>query len=49
MCSKMPLDALRAELQRREIVLQIDGPKLIAIDAYQRLSPALEASIRDHP
>ena len=48
MSSEMPLDALQTELQRREIVLQMDGPKLIAIDPYQRLSPALEASIRAH-
>ena len=46
MCSEMSLDALLAELQRREIVLQMDGPKLIAIDPYQRLSPALKASIQ---
>ena len=46
MSSEMSLDALLAELQRREIVLQMDGPKLIAIDPYQRLSPALKASIQ---
>ena len=46
MNSEMTLDALHMELQRREIVLQMDGPKLIAIDPYQRLSPALKASIR---
>ena len=47
MSSEMTLDALHAELQRREIVLQMDGPKLIAIDPYQRLSPALKASIQN--
>ena len=46
MNSEMSLEALLAELQRREIVLQMDGPKLIAIDPYQRLSPALKASIQ---
>ena len=46
MSSEMSLDALHMELERREIVLQMDGPKLIAIDPYQRLSPALKASIQ---
>ena len=46
MSSEMSLDALHMELERRDIVLQMDGPKLIAIDPYQRLSPALKASIQ---
>ena len=46
MNSEMSLDALHMELERRDIVLQMDGPKLIAIDPYQRLSPALKASIQ---
>ena len=46
MSSEMSLDALHMELERRDIVLQVDGPKLIAIDPYQRLSPALKASIQ---
>jgi hypothetical protein len=43
-----PLKALHAELQRREIVLQMDGPKLIAVDPLHRLSPALDETIRTY-
>ena len=48
MNSEMALDVLQAELQRRDIVLQMDGSKLIAVDPFHRLSPALDASIRAH-
>ena len=48
MNSEMALDVLHSELQRRDIVLQMDGPKLIAVDPFHRLSPALNASIRAH-
>ena len=45
MNSEMPLDVLHSELQRRDITLQMDGSKLIAVDPFHRLSPALDASI----
>ena len=46
MSSEMSLEALYTEFQRREIVLQMDGSKLVALDPYQRLSPALDEAIR---
>ena len=44
----MELSKLHFELKRRKIALEMDGPKLIANDPYDRLSPALGAAIRTY-
>ena len=44
----MELAKLHTELKRRKVALEMDGPRLIAIDPYERLSPALGAAIREH-
>ena len=44
----MTLDQLHSELKRRNIALQMDGYKLIAVDPHQRLSPTLDAGIRQY-
>ena len=44
----MEMVNLHTELERREIVLEMDGLKLVAIDPYNRLSPALDEAIRTH-
>jgi hypothetical protein len=44
----MELGTLHAELKRREIILEMDDSKLIAVDPYDRLSPALDEAIREH-
>jgi len=37
-----------SELARRQIPLQREGDKLIAVDPHHRLSPALDGAIRQH-
>ena len=48
MSSETTVEELRSELARREIDLEMDGEKLVAVDSYHRLSPALAAAIQAH-
>lgn len=44
----MTLETLKYELSRRKILLELDGTKVVALDPYSRLSPRLDAALRQH-